>query len=124
AEAPDRAHTLGDAVAEQFAHRIVLVLVAGRQHDEVGAKDVSALHSCAFGDKAGNVGELHEIDLAFDDEIGAADIEVIAAAAGEIFELPAAAVVAEVELEAFAGETVEQIAVDLLGLLGEKLMAP
>src|ERR1700681_3862764 len=87
AEAPDRADALGDLVAEQFAHQMLLALVAGRQHDQVGGNRLATAHSRAFGNKAVDVGKLREANLARNDKVGAADIEIIAAAAGEIFEL-------------------------------------
>ena len=59
-------------------------------------------------------------DLALYDQIGAADIEIITAAAGKIFELTASAIFAEIELEAFALEPIEQILVQLLCLLREQ----
>ena len=80
-------------------------------------------HACAVGDEAFDVGELRQRDLALGDHVGAADIEVVAAAAREIFELPAGAVVAEVELEAAPREPVEQRLVELPALLGERDVA-
>ena len=117
AEAPDRADALGDVVAEQFPHQIFLPLVAGRQHDQVGGNGLAVLHLRALGDEAFDVGKLLQRDLALDDQVGAADVEIIAAAAGEIFELPAGAVLAEIELEADALQAVEQLLVELLRLL-------
>jgi len=37
AESPDRPNPLSDLLAEQFAHQIFLALVAGCQHDQIGA---------------------------------------------------------------------------------------
>src|SRR5438445_6032378 len=47
----------------------------------------------------------------------------MAAAAGEVFERPAGAVLAEIELEAQAGKPVEHVLVEVLRLLGEKDVA-
>ena len=63
------------------------------------------------------IGELLQRDIALDDQVGAADVEIIAAAAGEIFELPAGIVLAEIELEADALQAVEQFLVERLGFL-------
>ncbi len=45
-------------------------------------------------------------------QVGATDVEIIAAAAGEVFELPAGVVLAEVELEADLAQAVEQVLVE------------
>ena len=63
---------------------MLLAFPAGGEHDEIG-----------ICEQALEVGELREPDLALGDEIGAADVEVVAAAAGEVHELPAGAVLAE-----------------------------
>ena len=42
---------VGDLLAEQLAHQMLLRLVAGRQHDQVGGQRLAALHPHAFGDK-------------------------------------------------------------------------
>ena len=46
--------------------------------------------------------ELQQRDFAADDQVGATDVQVVAAAAREIFDLMAGLVLAEVELEAGA----------------------
>ena len=51
AETPDWADAVGYLVPEQFSHQVLLALVAGRQHDQVGGKRLAALHPDAFGDK-------------------------------------------------------------------------
>ena len=113
------ADAVGDVVAEQLAHQFFLALVAGRQHDQIGGDGLAVLHPRAFGDKAIDIGKLLQPDLALDDQVGAADVEIIAAAAGEIFELPAGVVLAEIELEADALQAVEQFLVELFRLLGQ-----
>src|SRR6202012_5008985 len=70
-----------------------------------------------------DVGELLQLDRARRDEVGAADIEVIAAATREVLELPAGIVLAIVEFESDALESLEQGSVELLRLLGDHLMA-
>src|SRR5262249_15869280 len=60
-----------------------------------------------------DIGELRQSDLAFDDQIRTADIEVVAAAAGEVLELPPGSVFAEIELEAAALESIEQFLVHI-----------
>src|SRR5258708_36459932 len=111
AESPDRADAIDDLVAEQFAHQFFLSLVAGRQHDQIGGQRLAALHPRALGDKTLDIGKLPERDLAADDEIRAAHVEIIAAAAGQIFELPAGGAVAEIEFEADALQSTEQFLV-------------
>src|SRR5262249_42589452 len=63
--------------------------------------------------EGGDIGELRQSDLAFDDQIGTTDIEVVTASAGEVLELPAAAVFAEIELESAALEPIEQFLVHI-----------
>ena len=125
AKTPDGADALDDRVAEQFAHQLFLALVAGRQHDQIGGDGLAVLHPRALGDKAVDIGKLLQRDLALDDQIRAADVEIIAAAAGEIFELPAGVVFAEIELEADARQALEQILVELLRFLaGQRVAFP
>ena len=79
---------------------------------------LAALHLGAGGGEGLDVGKLLERDLALHDQVGAADIEIIAAAACEIFELPAGIALAEVELESDAREPLQQFLVELFCLLG------
>src|SRR5690348_15069301 len=44
AETPDRADAFGHRVSEQFAHEILLALVPGCKHDQVGGNGLAALH--------------------------------------------------------------------------------
>ena len=62
-ESPDRSDALGDVVAEIVAHDVLLVLVTGRQHDQVGRHDAPVAQPRAFGDEALDVGELQQLDL-------------------------------------------------------------
>ncbi len=88
AESPDGADALFDRFAEQLSHQFFLALVAGREHDQTGRDRLAALHLRAAGDEGVDIGKLFQRDLALDDQIGAADVEIIAAAAGEVLELP------------------------------------
>ncbi len=108
AESPNRPEAAGTIVAEQFADQMLLPLVACRQHDQVGGERFPATHARSCRHEGGDIGELRQSDLAFDDQIGTTDIEVVTAAAGEVLELPAAAVFAEIELEAAALEPIQQ----------------
>src|SRR5260221_1049187 len=82
AKTPDRADALSDFIAEQLSHQIFLGLVAGRQHDQVGGKLLAALHPRTIGCEHLDIRKLLQGDLAARDQIGAADIEIITAAAG------------------------------------------
>ena len=77
---------------------------------------------CAAGGEGCDVVELAQRDLAVGDEIGAADIEIIAAAARQIFELPAGVALAVIQLESDPGKPVEQRLVEILRLLGQEDM--
>src|SRR3989442_1329283 len=61
--------------------------------------------------------------LAFNDKIGTADVEVVAAAAGEVLELPARSVFAEIKLESHALKPLEKVRVQLLRLFGQEPVA-
>src|SRR5580704_10829838 len=80
AESPDRADALGDRITEQSPHQIFLWLVAGRQHDQVGGERLAAFHPRAPGDKCLDIRKLLQRNLAARDQVGAADVEIIAAA--------------------------------------------
>src|SRR5262249_15960614 len=99
AKAPDRPDPVGDGVTEQLPDQNILAHVAGRQHDQVGGQQLATFHARAFGDEPGDVGKLHQANLAAHDQVRAADVEIVTAAARQILELPAGAVVAEVEPE-------------------------
>src|SRR5258706_13450772 len=92
---------------------MLLAIAAARQEDQVGGKRLAALHPGAFGDKGFDIRKLPQPDLAAHDQIGAADVEIVAAAAREIFELPPGTVFAGVELETLAAQTINQILVAL-----------
>src|SRR6266850_8217707 len=97
-----------------------LALVAGRQHDQVGGKRLAAAHPRSPGDELRDIGKLHQTNLAFGNQIGTADIEIIAAAAGEVLELPARSVFAEIELESPPRQPLEKFAVQLLALFAQQ----
>src|SRR6266850_5520782 len=122
AESPDRADARGDVVAEELAHEVLLALPPRRQHDQVGAQYRPVLHAGTFGDELGDVRKLREADLAVGDEVRAADVEVVAAAAREIQELPSGPFLAVAEPEPFALQPVEERAVELLRVLRGELV--
>src|SRR5207302_6757951 len=97
--------------------------VAGCQHDEIRGKRIAAAHLRPFCDKPGDIGKLHQSYLACDDQIGTADIEVVAAAAGEVLELPARSAFPEIKLEAHALERIEKVLVHFLRLLSQQPVA-
>ena len=66
--------------------------------------------------------ELGEADPAVGDEIRAADVEVVAAAAGEVQELPAGPVLAVAEPEALLLEPIEEGLVEILRVLRRQLV--
>ena len=93
----------------QLPHHLLLVLVAGREHHQVGRQRFAPSFSRdALGDEAVDVGKLQQPDLAVDDQVRAADIEVIAAAAPQILHLQPGLVLAVVQPEAARCEPVEQ----------------
>src|SRR5437588_114759 len=79
-----------------------------------GGEPFAVLHPHAIGDKALDIRELDQFDLAIGDQIGAADIEVIPTATREVFELPAGVVFAKIKLEPDARQSVQQRPVQFL----------
>src|SRR5262249_46204490 len=88
--------------------------------DQIGVEDVAVAKSGAVGDEFRDVEELDQRDVAVDDQVGAADVEIIAAAAGQILELPTSAVVSKIEPEPALCESVEQRLVEFLRLRGQR----
>ena len=97
-----------------------MAFVTGRQHDQIGGKRVAAAHPRPFSDKLGDIGKLHQSYFTFNDQIGTADIEVVAAAAGEVLELPARSVFAKIKLEPDALQLIEEFLVQILRSFGQE----
>src|SRR5437016_5273325 len=123
AESPDGADASRDLVAEQLANQVLLSFVAACQHDQVRGERIAAAHPRSLGDERGDLGKLHQSYLTGNDQIGTADIEVVAATAGEVLELPAGSVFPEIKLEAHALEPIEKVLVHFLRLLGQEPVA-
>ena len=102
---------------------MLLSFVAGCQHDQVRGKRIAGAHPRPLRDEPGDIGKLHQSYLALNDQVGAADIEVVAAAAREVLELPARSAFPEIKLEAHALERIEKVLVHFLRLLGQKPVA-
>src|SRR6266404_2687048 len=68
-ESPNRADTVGHAVAEIGAHHLLLVLVSRRQHDQIGGHDTAVVQQRTFRDEAADPIVGQQTDLAVDDEI-------------------------------------------------------
>src|SRR5262249_4259185 len=119
-KSPDRADARRNLIAKQLADQIFLAFVAGCQNDQIGGKLFFAppLHSITNERCAGL--EYCYPHLAFDDQIRTADVEIITAAASQIFELPTRTIFSEIKFEAFALEPIEQVLVQILCLLREQ----
>src|SRR5439155_19790624 len=123
AESPDRANARGNVIAKQFANQIFLAFVAGRQHYQIGGKRFTSAHPRSLCDEGCDIGKLHQPYLTFNDQIGTADIEVVAATTGEILELPARSIFTEIKFEPHPLEPIEQVLVQILRLFGEEDVA-
>src|SRR5438105_6149121 len=123
AESPDGADASRNIVAEQLANLMLLSFVAGCQHDQVRGKRIAGAHPRPLRDEPGDIGKLHQSYLALNDQVGAADIEVVAAAAREVLELPARSAFPEIKLEAHALQPIEKVLVHFPRLLGEQPVA-
>src|ERR1041384_599612 len=111
AEAPDRADAGGHAGAEEPRAEVLLAFPPRGEYHEVGLLQQLL-----------ELGELGEADPAVGDEIRAADVEVVAAAAGEVQELPAGPVLAVAEPEALLLEPIEEGLVEILRVLRRQLV--
>src|SRR4029450_8361466 len=120
AESPDGADAGGNIVAKQLANQIVLAFVAGRQHDQIGGKRIAGAHPRSLCDESSDIGKLHQSYLTFNDQIGTADIEVVASAAGEVLELPACSFFPEIKLEPDTLKSIEKFPVHILRPFGQK----
>ena len=114
AEAPDRADPARNLATKELAHQVLLPLIAGRQYDQIGREQFAISHPCTFGVESRDIRKLCQPHLAVDDQIGATDVEIIAAAARQVLELPAGAAFAEVELESALRQSVEQRLIECL----------
>src|SRR6185369_13125678 len=101
----------GDLGAEELLDEVLLAFPPRGEHHEVGVSQ-----------QLGELVELRQADPAVGDEVGAADVEVVAAAAREVHELPACAVLAVAEPETLPLEALEQVLVEMLRVLRSKLM--
>ena len=99
-EAPDRPDAAGDVGAEQRTDDVILSLVSGRQHHQVGLQRRAVGQLQSIADELPDVIRLDQPDRSVRDQLGTADIEIIAAAAGAEFQRPAGAVFAELQPEA------------------------
>src|SRR4051812_23324831 len=102
---------------------MLLTFVAGCEHDESGGAYLARPHLRSSRHELLDVGELHDPDLTRNDEVRAADVEVVPAATREVFELPAGTVLAEIKLEAYPGEAVQQVFVELSCAFGDQGVA-
>jgi len=94
-ETPDRPDARGHLAAEQRADNVIQALIAGRQHDEVRPQRRAVAQRQSVADEMPDIGRLHQPDFSVRDQVGAADIEIISAAAGAELQGPAGAVLAE-----------------------------
>jgi len=118
-DSPYRTDAFGNAVAEQLADEVFQAQVTGRQHDQIRAGRPAAAHPGSCRDECVDVRELHQADLALDDQVRAPDVEVVAPAALPVLELPTCLVLG-IDLEAGARQVVEQRLVQFSRLLGHR----
>src|SRR5262249_46525244 len=78
-EAPDRADTVCDVGTDHLPDAFLHVLEAGGQNDQVARHHIAVVHAQAVADEALAVAGLDHADLALRDELGAADVDVVAA---------------------------------------------
>ena len=79
-ESPDRADPIRDLVAEQPADALLEVVVAGGEDDQVGLDGASVGEAESFGFEPVEVTGVAQGDLSVGDQVGAADVDVVAAA--------------------------------------------
>ena len=99
---PYRADPPGGVAPEEPLDRVLLTLVSGCEHDQVGRDRLAGFRSGAFGGEAVQLVVLDQPDRPRGNEIGASDVEIVAAPAREILELPSGSVGTEIEPESAA----------------------
>src|SRR3546814_16080946 len=90
-DAPDRADAGSNVVAEQLLDQIGEALVPGGENDEIEGPAGAALQPDAIRLEGLDILILDQSHFAGDPKIRAADVEIIAPAAGEVFRRPAGA---------------------------------
>ncbi|MCO5546654.1 hypothetical protein L7F22_000088 [Adiantum nelumboides] len=121
AEAPHLADLVRDVLADDVGGEAVHRPVAGGEHDEVGVE------LGAVGEPHPLLGELlhlpaDQLHLAVGDELGGADVDVVARAAAQVLHEQAGVVVAEVQLEPGLLQPPVVVRVDLAGLVVGRLL--
>jgi len=86
-QSPYRADTVRDLIEQQQPHYVLLCPISGREHQKVGMNDAAIAHKRAFRHETLDIAVLDETNFAIDDQVGAADIEVVATAALKITRL-------------------------------------
>src|SRR3546814_3328216 len=90
-DAPDRADAGSNVVAEQLLDQIGEALVPGGENDEIEGPAGAALQPDAIRLEGLDILILDQSHFAGDQKIRAADVEIIATAAGEVFRRSAGA---------------------------------
>lgn len=115
-EGPAGSELLGGVLADDPLDGVSHRAVAGRHDDNVCLLEVTVGELKAVLMDADDLLALLDLDLAVSDELGATDVEVVAATVSEVLHEETAVV--PVELEADLLETVEDVLVELSHLLG------
>src|SRR6266702_120744 len=98
AEPPDLADLVGRVPADEVGHKAVHRAVAGRMDDYIGGQFLAIVDPDAVRRDFLDL-TCGQLDLAVDDEVRGADIDVIAGAAPQIFHEQPGIIVAEIEPE-------------------------
>src|SRR6516225_2540114 len=99
AKPPDLADLVGRFPADEIGHKAVHRTVAGRVHDHIGGQFLAVVEPDAVGRDFLDLAR-DQLDLAVNDELRRANVDVVARAAAQILHEQPGVVVAEVEPEA------------------------
>lgn len=115
-EAPDITDLVGNFVTEHDPGLGSHVLVACGKDDLVGFELAAVGEAEAVGENGVDLLAVLDLDLALGDQLGSADVDVVASAALEVLEEETSAIGAAVDLEAGLVKTIENLLI-VLGLL-------
>src|SRR5579862_9097282 len=119
---PDGPDALCDRVAEEPPHEILLAEISGREDHGISLQSGAVGQLQAIGREGCDVVELDQAYLPVDQQLRAADIQVIAASAPQVLHLESGVVGAVIELEANRSQALQDVLVAFCQLAGEQLI--
>src|SRR5690606_601699 len=111
--APNGPNTICYLIAEKLPHNLLLALITGCGHNQVGLFNPAVLHQCTFWNEPVDFFVLKQTDLALDNEVATSAIEIVASVTTAELHLVAGIVGPIVKLEAACLQAAQEIGVNL-----------